>query len=545
MRPLYLICLTTALAACGDADMGASASGAADAGIYDGGAAECFVDRDCPNGYACFANACVYQGNAEPPRADGGVAPPPEEEREVTTFAEPAASRRFVWVPSPDTNTVVRIHAEDLEVDRIGVGERPTIVRAHPAHDVVVVLCRESNELVVIADPETVRFHPLPVHGNALELTPDGTHAIAWLDLDRSLRGEDTTNLQEVSILNIASGALRTVTIGFRPSEIQFAGDLAYAITEDGVSVFEPVANAPDSVAPTAPVAPNALLQVEREVRLTEDGRYAVSRGPQELGITVTDLRRPEVAQPVFVDLPGVPTDIDLVPGGEVVLVMLRESEQAVLVPLATPTDEETHRYVEFAGQFFGSAAVAADGELALLYTTLATETPRFALLEVDTGQLILKPLRKPVRGVALDPFGQVALLTHLPTPVAPDAEPGDRVLAETHGYTLLDLQTGFTKVIGTAGEPYGITFVPDQPLALVLVDDGDTATVQRVDLEGLSIRTWRLGRAPEVAGVLPAVDRGFVTENHPEGRISFLRLNEPEAAPQTLSGYALNARID
>lgn len=519
------------------------AAGASDAGV----SAECFVDDHCPEGYACFANACVFQGGEAPIANPEPDAPPPEMERVVSTFAEPAAGREYVWVPSPDTNTVVRIHAEALEVDRIGVGERPTIVRVHPAHDIAVVLCRDSNELVVVRTPEDVRFHPLPVHGNAVELTPDGRHAVAWLDLDRALSGEDTTNLQEVSILDLETGAVRTVTIGFRPSAVRFAGDRAFAITEDGVSVFTPTAEGDDTVAPTAPVAPNALLQVEREVLLTADGRYAVSRGPQELGITVTDLARPETAQPVFVDLPGVPTDIDLVPGEHLVLVIMRESEQAALIPMATPDDPETHRFVDFRGQLFGSAAVGAGGELALLYTTLTTENPRFALLEIDTGQTILKPLRKPIQAVALDPFGQVAVLTHVPQPLAPGGDAGDRVLAETYGYTLLDLQTGFTKVIGTAATPFGVTFAPDQPLALVLVNDTVTgnATVQRVDLEALSIRTWQLGRAPEVAGVLPAVGRGFVTENHPEGRISFLLLNEPEAAPQTLSGYALNARID
>ena len=515
--------------------------------------ASCITDVDCGEGELCFAGQCVFQGMAPPASgaADAGVDPlPQEQEQSLAAFTVPAAGREHVWVASPETDTLVRIHGATLAIDAIEVGDEPTEVRTRAGDDAVVVLNHGSDELALVRAPDDVEFHLLPGHFNALSLDPSGVYALCWFDLARVRAGEDIASLQDIAVVNLDDGAVHSVTVGFRPRRIVFTADGATAlvVTEDGISVIRPADLGVANLAPTIPVASGVFGQEGREVAVTPDGAYAVSRGPDEAGITVVNLAE---GVPRFVPLDAQPTDLDLLPDGRTALVMLRGAQRLALVPVETAVEApETIRFIDFDGHVLGSAAVAPAGQFAVLYTTVAPEDarPQVALLELESEAIVHRPLHKGVAGVDVAPDGQTAFVLHTKEAGEPDPSEGEaRFLARSYGYTLLDLRTVNAKLQTTPANPSGLVFAPDRGEAFLVLRSEQVAAVQRVNLASLAVQTWTLGTPPEVVGVLPAVDRAFVTQTHPEGRISFIHLGDQEADGgrlETVSGYALNGRI-
>lgn len=589
-----MVCASLAWGCAADGD---SAAGADIAGAI------CADALDCPEGFDCFDGACVFQGEgpdgegASPgaPGGPGAPAPaPPELEEEIVPVSGPAAGREHVWVSSPTTDAVIRIAAADRTVVSIPVGDRPTVVRAVPGEDRLVVLNRGSDELTIIEHdpqarpPDQTRFIPLPGHFNALDLSPSGRFAFAWLDLAEAEPGEDLEGLQDVAVLDVSAGVVHPVSIGFRPQRVRFAdGDLALFVTDDGLSVIEPGALDGPSIAPTIPVAPSVFAQAEREVRISLDGDRAVSRGPGEPGITVVALAE---GIPRFIALGAEPTDLDLLPDGRTALVMMREARALALVPLDLAVEApEQIRLIELPDLPLGSAVVSPAGDRALLYATRPDAPPVAALLDLDAETVRPVRLRKRARGAAIDPEGRVAYVLHgidAPAPIVdsgdedaaelgpadlgladlgladlgpadqdPEAPepigalaPGiDPELAEQHGWSLIDLQTGFVVVRPTPAEPFGLLFAPRDPVAFVLhaASPEAPAAVMRIDLDRFDARSWPLWSPPEVVGLLPAADRAFITQSHPTGRIGFLPLDAAEGRVETVTGYTLGGRIE
>ncbi len=549
--PLFFAALL--LAACGAGD---EEDGGAFGGSGDDGFGACASDNDCPADHVCFRNASVFQGGEGPRAADAGALPP-EMERTAEPFTRPAAGRDAVWVASPATDRVVAIDARTLAIAVVEVGDQPTEVATRAGTDVAVVLNRGSDELAVVEGPDDVTFHPLPGHFNALTLSPDGRYAFCWFDLDRARAGEDASALQDLAVVDLAAGTVHALAVGFRPRRIQFTadGDVALVITEDGLSIVRPAGLPPSALARTVPTSADLFATAQREVAVSPDGRWAVSRALGEPGVTVVALNE---GLPRFVPLGAQPTDLDLLPDGRTALVMLRDAERLALVSLeAAIVDPDTVRFVDFPGHLLGSAVATPGGDLALLYSTATPEgtTPQLALLDLESQVMVHRPLRKGVAGVSVDPSGRVAFVLH-------DKQPGEAdpaldeatFIARSHGYSLVDLDTTFAKLQTTPAEPRGLTFTGDAAgegphAAFVLFDDPveGVAELQRIDLAGFEVRRWRLGSPPEVAGVLPAVSRAFVTQTHPEGRISFVDLaaEADRGRLETVSGYTLNGRIE
>ena len=542
MKRLLLVSLF--LAGCGNAD---SVDGAYP---YDERKATCLADEDCGQGEVCFAGQCIFQGEA-PADADGLVDDLPEEqEQRLAAFTVPAATGQHVWVASPATDTLARIHGTTLSIDAIEVGDEPSVVRAGAPDDAVLVLNRGSDELALVRGSDDVEFHRLPGHFNALTLDPSGAHALCWFDLSQVRTGEDVASLQDVAVVELATGVVRSVTIGFRPRRITFTADgtTALVVTDDGLSVFRPAELSATNLAATIPLATGVFGQAGREVAVTPDGAYAVSRGPDEAGVTVVDLAD---GIPRFVALGAQPSDLDLLPDGRTALVMLRAAERLALVPLDTVAeDPDSVRYIDFSGHVLGSAAVAPAGEFAVLYTTVQSDDvpPQVALLELTGEVIVHRPLRKGIAGVEVAPDGQTAFVLHTKEEGEPDPVDGEeQFLARSYGYSLLDLRTLNAKLQTTAAAPSGLVFAPDRGEAYLVLRSANTAAVQRVNLASLAVETWALGRPPEVVGVLASVDRAFVTQTHPEGRISFINLADQVddgGRLETVSGYALNGRI-
>ena len=60
--------------------------------------------------------------------------------------------------------------------------------------------------------------------------------------------------------------------------------------------------------------------------------------------------------------------------------------------------------------------------------------------------------------------------------------------------------------------------------------------------LPSLEVRRYPLASPPIAAGVVAGAGRGYVAQQHPEGRITFVTLDSGDA--RTLTGYELASRV-
>lgn len=100
-------------------------------------------------------------------------------------------------------------------------------------------------------------------------------------------------------------------------------------------------------------------------------------------------------------------------------------------------------------------------------------------------------------------------------------------------------------KIVPTEAPPVGIALAPS-PTQSVLVtvsrgDEGHAAHVIR--LPGLGHDAVSLPGPPLAAGIVPATQKGFVAQRHPEGRITFVDLET--GRPRTVTGFELSDKVD
>lgn len=540
---LAVLAAACGLSACGD---GAGGSGMAKGGAFD-------YEPAADGGAAGPAGEYGDQGA-------GGTALPDENETEGLAFSAPAVGLDHVWVVSPENDLLLRIDAETRKVSAIPVGDAPSAVVTLPGLERGLVLNRGSDELSLVDIGEDgaadVRFIGLSRHFNALALDPSGRFAVLWFDLSRAAAGEDATALQDAALVDLSDFAAPVVTAlatGFRPRAPFFSADgrVCYLVTEDGLTVVD-LAGAAQGGEPVGPprllpTAGDPFHQDGREVAISPDGRYVVSRGAGETTIAILT---PADGALRMVELGSEPTDLDLYAEGTRALVMLRSAQQAAFVNLETGLVDRVPLTAPL-----GSAAIADAGGRAILYTTLPTENlePRIALLDLRPNPPVMveRPVRKEIAGAAIDPEGRTAFLLHRATPVAAaDANTPDGLVARSEGFSLVDLDTAFVRLVTTAAAPRGVLFSESLRRAWIPIADArfDERALMVADLAALSVRQIELPSRPEAVGEVPAADRIFVTQTHPEGRISFLARDaeRPEDDElRTLSGYLLNGRIE
>ena len=144
---------------------------------------------------------------------------------------------------------------------------------------------------------------------------------------------------------------------------------------------------------------------------------------------------------------------------------------------------------------------------------------------------------------VAIAPDGQSAIVLH--TKAAGDSRQTgidvETQIDRSYGYTIVNLATGFAKLHLTSAEVTALALTPDGARAFVLVRA--PRLVQRIALSSFIVDEFPLGSPPVSLAVLSdAVKRVFVSQEHPEGRISFI--NWETGAVESVTGFELNGRI-
>jgi hypothetical protein len=537
---LLSLCITVAAAAAGVAGCSAMSSDDAVSGNGNWG------------GFGF--DAAAFDGSTASDSAgttDSGSGKLPTEIEKEVDFGAPEGSPNFVYVPMKGEDTVVKVSGSTLAVTLVEVGDRPTVVRAVPGKDAVVVISSGTDELAVVTSTEAsddVRLVPIVPHCNAVDVSPDGAWAIVWYDHDRAGKSDPVGSFQAVSLVPIdaAGGSSRTLSTGFRPREVQFTADgtRALVITDDGVSIVTLADAKNGDVVPPRAIDDNPLSKpAEREVRTTSDGVWAIVRQSGLLGIFAVHL---PTGQLIKVDLGSAPTDLDLRPDGSAALAVLRDTAEVAIIDLPTEVTLTLKvQKVSVAPLVAGLARITDDSKTAILYTSVAG-IESVARLDLTTRKVTPVLLRKTIDYVWLAKGSRTALLVHKPAdgPLH-NLDDTEAFVDDSYGYTLFDLDTGYTKLVLTSVAPAGIAASKAPNKAWVLLPGaggGVDHKVQSAGLDTLLVQEFALASRPEYVRSLEAAGVMAVSQLHASGRMTFV--DSKTGAAKTVTGYELNGLV-
>jgi hypothetical protein len=475
----------------------------------------------------------------------------PEQEEE-NTFRVPVVTGQLIWAANPVSGRVALVDAVTHQVQTLPAGLQPTYLAAVPgtSSNRALVLNSGSTDATLFRQAQSGELAQLqiPVHQNANSwaISGDGRWAIAWSDASEFARLDPTEGLQDVTVLDLSADkpAPARFSVGYRPVKLQIdaSGSRVYAVTHDGISVIElgaapRLADDISILSAADAISDEAGEPVLEDVPITRDGRFAVVRFAGAPRLQVLDLQQ-RTSQ--VLELPSEASDVDLAGDGERAVAVLRQSAQvAVFDPAVAIADASQVVLRSFSGETLGSVALPEQGDTALLFTN-ATDSDRLAILDLanaGSASPRVVSLKAPVRAVFPTPEGSyaVALL---------DTEAGSE---RAGAFSVVPVADALPpKIQGTDAPPYRVSLAQTPSGLRGLVTTRDDAhgihAAYLVRMPSLQVDRIDLSSPPIAVGVLPELGVGYVAQQHPEGRITFINLET--GAPETLTGFELADRV-
>lgn len=473
----------------------------------------------------------------------------PEEEEEPL-LNPPTASRRFVFIASPSTNTVAKVDSLTFAVTPIRVGRNPSIVRTNPAGNFAAVLNRGSDSVsLIVAAPDgddVVELDVIP-GSNQLLLAPGadfGGYAVAYYDNSTATSDDPIGSLQDITVLDIAAEETYELSVGFNIREVEFNSDgtHAYVVTDSGVSVI-PLTELEGNAA-YAPISlgDDPLVRViDREVEITSSGEFALVRSSSLAGLRIIDLATGEGET---IELPAIPTDIELVESGGYALVAVRDAGSIIEVPLDDPQSYLTISSLEAPS---GLLSLTSDRTVALTHTTVGDNRNQLGILSLETNRIReVLTLRKPIVSVVPTPDPQRVFIVHEAAEEGGTyATVAEQRIQESQALSLLDLRSGYAKLVLLPSESEGFTFSESGTSLFVMLSDEKAGTrqIEWLDLDTFTQRTIALDSYPETIGIVPETDRVFISQEADSGRLTFIDVATGNI--NHVSAYQLNAFIE
>lgn len=473
----------------------------------------------------------------------GGGGLPPEEELE-SSYGAPVATGSYVWIANPTSGRVAYVDARTLETRVVEAGNAPTYLAAvpDPVDDVAIVLNVLSYDATLLrnhAGELTTQQIPVPSGGNHWAVAKTGRFALAWTDARLVPNADPIDGYQDVTVVDMQSGEGTGLTVGYRPVAVAFddAGKNAFAITQDGVTVI-------DLDTPSPVVDKNVKLSDDpldqsttRDVSITPDGAFALVRRENVADIDVVDLGSGARST---VTLSGAVTDLDLSPDGSVAVAVVRGTGEVALLPLpAIAADPTAYTSFVVSEALVGSTVLAPASSVAMLYTNAVASD---VLTVVDVADSVPDPrfilLRAPILSVFPTPDASHALVLH----DAFEVSGGTKYPAALSLVPVaLDLPA---KIAGVDAPVISVAVSPAGDKALVAAGDPYTKRFQLVvgSFPSLGVERFSLASLPVSAGIVAGANKGFVAQEHPDGRITFVDFETGEV--RTLTGFELASQV-
>jgi hypothetical protein len=475
----------------------------------------------------------------------------PEQELE-NSFRVPVVTGQLIWAANPVSGRVALVDAVTHQVQTLPAGLAPTYLAAIPGdgNNRALVINAGSTTATLFregAGGELTQLQlPLHENANAWTLSEDGRWAIAWSDAREIARLDATEGLQDITLLDLSAATPAPVrfSVGYRPVKLQIDAEetRAYAVTRDGISVIE-LGDTPRladdiAIAGAADAASTGSGEpVLEDVPITRDGRFAVVRFDGAPLLQVLDLAQ---RRSQLLTLPAEASDVDIAGDGQRAVAVLRDGGQvAVFEPAVAITEPSALVLQSFSGETLGSAALPERGNTALLFTN-AVQSDRLAILDLGSAGAAsprVVSLKAPIRAVFPTPEGSYAVAL-LDT---------DDASARAGAFSVVPVAESLpAKIQGTDAPPHRVSLAetPDGLRGLVTTRDDARGihAAYLVRMPSLQVDRIELSSPPIAVGLLPELGIGYVAQQHPEGRITFIDLET--AAPETLTGFELADRV-
>lgn len=499
---------------------------------------------------ACGAAPADAMGFDGAPGADGGAAAPgagepggtPPEREVESDYEAPVATGNFVWIANPKSGRVAFVDAASLQVRTVEAGNGPTFLASVPAQttDTTLVLNVLSEDATLLrATKDTIETKTFKVarQANAMAFSSDGRFAIAWADARKAKDPPKTEGFQDLTIIDLASGASTILAVGYRPVAVGFASGSAsaYAVTQDGIAIVD-LGGAPRVTKNVAiSDAPNEDPG-SRDVSVTPDGHVALIRRDGSKTVTVVSL---DTGDRKGVDLPDAVTDLDLSDKGDRAVAVIRATHQAAILPVPQIlTDPTAFTTVTIDGEAIGSVALSAGGAKALLYTN-AEAAERVTVLDLTREPPPFRTVRlySPVLAVFTSPDARHALVLHDKT------QPTDGTPGTPGAFSLVPIADALpAKIVATEAPPTAVAITNDRAVVAERDDAKKIYGAYLARMPELMVERFPLASPPIAAGVVEGAHRAFVAQEHPDGRLTFFDLDTGVA--RTLTGFELSSRV-
>lgn len=486
----------------------------------------------------------------------------PGSEQELEgAFRAPVVAGDYLWTANPESDRVARIHATSLEVELYEAGHGPTFLAGLPkgatpggalvinefSHDASVFLLDDEGD---VATDE--RFD-VQEGASAWAVSPEGRFAIAWSNFgDSSL--SDVDGHQDMTLFEFSGSDVETwmLAVGYRPSEvfINRAETRAFAACDPGISVID----LRERRVMREIFLPQGVSSVARDIEFSPDGRLAIARSQGSAELLLIDTESGRIEE---LTLPGLVTDLDMSADGALAVAVVREvtgasdgtypsggageggataAPSSSLIALIDPTTVlDSPDYASlYTEQVVGSVVVAADASRALLYTN-ASDDAHLTILDPSEGALRVVDLKAPVRAAFLAEDGSFAV-----TLMAPPL--GSKKLGAFALVPVLEALPPRIESTATAPEFVSVSHAAERALITTAVDGAGRAEAVLAHFPTLLVDRIALPSRPLAVGILPEAGRGFVSQVHDEGRVTFVDLDDGE--DKTVTGFELAGKV-
>lgn len=426
--------------------------------------------------------------------------------------------------PDGDTALVDLAGAEVVRLQETPGGEQVVVFARWPICDdpdpkiELVEDCdadelRYGYELALVQDAARQVVAEVPPHLNTLAFSPDGAVAVAYLDYTdaEDLPVDGVVDLTQVSFIDLASGGVASVSVGFNADDVIFSLDGARALVLSrsqasviDLSTFEETVRYPLTLDADQQIDPSGAA-------ITPDGRYALITISGSADLYKLDL---EVESIDIVSLEAAPATLSVNAG----------ADRSLLVYTSLPqVDVLDHEYftLESIELDEGCSAVLEGDGMAVLYND-RSGTHDVYKLPFDTLEPVEFVMSNPVDSMVLSADQRYAVAVLRPESSSSGGGLDD-YQDDRWGLGIIDLVDETDVSLVLEAPPVGVEVVEAEgaTYALVLLEGSDQ--LLQLDLSQPSTpQALELEAPPEGIGSLPD-GRFFITHASTLGLVSFL----------------------
>ncbi len=397
-----------------------------------------------------------------------------------------------------------------------------------------------DHELVVSRDvmlvEDGVAGEPLAIPGefyNALAWSPDGSTAVAWLDVEQEVELSGVVDLSSVAVLDLTTGEAQTVNIGFAASGLLYTddGSKLVVLSRSEVALIDLAASPP-----VREVSFPLTLDPDDDVdpvgvALTPSQEHALISVSGSLDLYILDLVDHSVN---LVALSGTPS----------AMLVDADTDQTVITYTNQPrVDVLEHTLFDLESIELDAAmgGILDRGTSVVLYNTGSGNKDAY-LLDLESLKTWEFRLENPPVDMQLAPGGDFAVaLTRAESGFGEGVE---ALYDANPGMEVLDLRADETGRVDTDTHPLlleadglGLAFAAGDTALEALVLQKDTGYLYALDLYSGDGREIELEAAPVAIGALPG-GAFWVTQDEDLGTVSFVEPLDDQLV--TAGGFAV-----